>query len=155
MVLLAEMTMADLANDGEIDTADFLSRVLDLRRLGFHVLISEFFRYFRVRQYLARYSREPVGIVTDLDGFGEIVRDDYYEGLDGGILEGLGKLFPARTTAYVYPRIRPQTGRKTGRRKPVRLADLPVADHLRPVVSYLHERGQLVVIDDFEPPSVT
>jgi len=142
-VFLAEMTMADLANDGEVDTGDFLSRVLNLRSLGFHVLISEFFRYFRVRQYLARHTPGPVAIATDIDGFGDIVREDYYEGLSGGILEALGKLFPPETTVYVYPML------KDGRK--ITLDDMPIADHLRPLVAYLRERGLVVAIDDFDP----
>ena len=142
-LFLAEITMSELANEGEIDTVDFLSRIQLLSNLGFHVLISEFFRYFRVRQYLARYSRKHVAIVTDVTGFGEIVREKYYEGLSGGILEGLGKLFPPGTTAYVYP-IR-------DRGRVITLDDMPIADHLRPLIAYLRERGHVVSADDYEP----
>lgn len=142
-VFLAEMTMADLANEGEVDTGDFLTRVLTLRLLGFHVLISEFFRYFRVRQYLARHTPGPVAFVTDVDGLGDILREDYYEGLSGGILEALGNLFPPATTAYVFPKV------KEGRT--VTLDDIPIADHLRPLVTYLRERGHLEAVDDFDP----
>jgi hypothetical protein len=142
-VFLAEMTMADLANDGEVDTADFLSRVLELRSLGFHVLISEFFRYFRVRQYLARHTPGPVAIVTDTDGFADIIREDYYDGLSGGILEALGNLFPPDTVAYIYPEIK-EGGTAT-------LDTMPIADHLRPLVAYLRERGHVVAVDDFDP----
>lgn len=144
-IFLAEMTMADLANDGEIDTADFLSRVRELRTLGFYVLISEFFRYFRVRQYLARHTPGPVAIVTDVDAFSDIIREDYYDGLSGGILEALGKLFPAETIAYVYPASK---GGET-----VTLDDMPIVDHLRPLVSYLRERGHLIAINDFNTSS--
>ncbi len=140
---LAEMTMAELANDEKIDTSKFLSRVTNLCAGGFHVLISEFFRYFRVRQYLARYTREPVAIVTNIDGFGEIFREDYYDGIRGGILEGLGQMFPKPTVAYVYP--------KLANDGPVALDDLSIADHLRPLLAYLRERGQVVPVDDYQP----
>ena len=95
-IALAEITRLELVNEGEIDTSDFLSRIDQLSKLDCYVLISEFFRYFRVRQYLAMHSKEPVAIVTDANGFREIVREEYYDGLDGGMLEGLGKLFPPR-----------------------------------------------------------
>lgn len=142
-VFMAEITMADLANDGEVDTSDFLSRVLELRTLGFHVLISEFFRYFRVRQYLTHHTTGAVAIVTDVDGFSDIIRENYYEGLSGGILEALGKLFSPGTNAYVYPVLR--EGRI------VTLDDMEIADHLRPLVSYLRERGHVIAIKDFIP----
>lgn len=141
-VFLAEMTMAELANDGEIDTADFLSRVNTLSTLGFHVLISEYFRYFRVRQYLARYTKAPVAIVTDIDGFGDVMREDYYEGLDGGLLESLGQLFPADTTVYVYPKL--EDGRI------VTLDDMEIADPVRPLLSYLRGRGQVIPLTDID-----
>lgn len=142
-VLLAEITMADLANDGEIDTSDFLARVLQLRSLGFHVLISEFYRYFRVRQYLARHTPGPIAMVMDVDGFRSILSEEDYAGLSGGMLEGLGQLFPPNTTAYVYPK--PADG------KLITLDDMPIEKHLQPLVDFLRERGHIVPVDDFKP----
>ena len=142
-MFLAEMTMAGGANAGDIDTAEFLARVEALTARGFHVLVSEFFRYFRVRQFFARYTRAPVGFVTDVSGFADIMREDYYDGLDGGILEGLGKTFPAPTTAYVFP------ARKNA--EAVTLDDMPVDDHLRPLLAYLRERGNVVGLGDDDP----
>lgn len=142
-ICLAEITMSELANEGEIDTADFLSRIDQLSKLGFYVLISEFFRFFRVRQYLALYTQQPVGFVTDVDEFGEIVREDYYEGLNGGILEGLGQLFPPSTTVYVCPAAHED--------QLVRLDDMAIADDLRPLISFLRGRNYVVPADDFDP----
>ena len=142
-VFLAEMTMAKPANDTEIDTREFLSRVNALTARGFHVLISEFFRYFRVRQYFARYTRAPVAIVTDVNGFADIMREEYYEGLSGGLLESLGQLFPRDTTLYVFPQ-----GAGDNR---VTLDTMPIPDNLRPLVAYLRDGGMVVPIDDFDP----
>ena len=140
-ILMAEMTMAAIVNEDGIDTGDFLERVNALSALGFHVLISEFFRYFRVRQYLARHSQEPVAFVMGVDGFARIMHEDFYDGLEGGILEGLGRLFPAGTTAYIYPE-------HDGGRL-VTLDDMPVKAHLKPLIDYLRERGQVVPVNEF------
>jgi len=142
-VLLAEMTMAKPANDAEIDTGDFLVRVNALTKRGFHVLISEFFRSFRVRQYFARYTSAPVAIVTDVNGFADIMREDYYEGLSGGLLEALGQLFPRDTTLYVFP-----AGDGDNQ---VTLDTLPIAANLQPLVAYLRDGGMVVPVDDFDP----
>jgi hypothetical protein len=139
---LAELTMAQLANDKKVDTTEFLARVNRLSDAGYHVLISEFFRYFRVRQYLGRYTREPVAIVTDIEGLGDIFCEEYYEGLSGGILEGLGKLFPDSTVAYIYPQ-----GQFAG---PNMVKGLPVADNLQLLLTYLQDRGQIVLVDDYD-----
>lgn len=139
---LAELTMAQLANDKRVDTSEFLARVNRLSNAGYHVLISEFFRHFRLRQYLGRYSREPVALVTDIEGLGEIFCEDYYDGMPGGVLAGLGHLFPASTVAYIYP-----TGQFASLSA---IDDLPIDDQLRPLFDYLHERGQIVLVDDYE-----
>ncbi len=142
VICLAELTMAELANDEEIDTNDFLARVNRLADAGYYVLISEFFRHFRVRQYLARYSREPVVLVVNTAELGEILCEDFYSGIPGGILEGLGLLFPRPTVAYVYP--------EAGRAGTVALDKLPIADNLRPLLAYLRACGQIVPVDERE-----
>jgi hypothetical protein len=142
LICLAELTMAELANDEEIDTADFLARVNRLAEAGYYVLISEFFRHFRVRQYLARYTREPVVLVIDTAELGEILCEDFYSGITGGVLEGLGLLFPKPTVAYVYP--------EGAGDKAVALDTLPIADTLRPLLTYLRACGQIVPVDERE-----
>ena len=88
------------------------------------------------------HSKEPVAIVTDANGFREIVREEYYDGLDGGMLEGLGKLFPPATTAYVFP---------TCEEACVQTLDsIPLESDLRPLVEFLRGRGLVVPADDFD-----
>ena len=139
-VQLAELTMAPNANEGEIDAAEFLERVRVLASIGFHVLVSEYFRYFRVRQFLARYTKGAVSIVTDVDGFADILREEYYDGLDGGMLEALGKLFTPPATVFVYPML-------DGKRV-VTLDTMPVADRIRPIFDYLRGRGFVRPLDE-------
>ncbi len=146
ILCLAEITMAATEDREAIKTADFLSRVKILSGLGFHVLISEFFRYFRVRQFIAHYTSHPFAIVTDTTGFDDIIHEDYYDGLDGGMLEGLGKLFIQNATMYVCP------PRGTG--TPLTLDQMPIAGHLLPLITYLRERGHIIAADDFDPAAV-
>jgi len=142
---LAELTMAQLANDKKVDTTDFLSRVNRLSAAGYHVLISEFFRHFRLRQYLARYTREPVAMVDDIEGLGDMFCEEYCDGLTGGVLEGLGQLFPADTIAYIYPH-----GQGGGQADGMALGDMPVADEVRPLLTYLHDRGHIVLVEGYD-----
>lgn len=140
-LFLAEMTMAEGENGGDIDTSVFLDRVQRLNDAGYFVLISEFFGDFHIRQYFLRYTEKPAAIITDVRGFERIMNEKLYDGLDGGILEGLGKLFPPDTTAYVYPAAGTDGG--------TIFETLNVADHLRPLVDFLSERRQVVPIADF------
>ena len=142
IVRLAEVTMRELTKTGNVETTNYIERIEELAKRGFHVLISEFVSNYFVRQYIAHYTSAPVGIVTDVKGFQEIFRPEVYDGLDGGILEGLGKLFPDGTTAYVYPTV------EDGKR--LTLDAMEFAESLRPLSVYLRGLGRLVSADDFE-----
>lgn len=104
MVTLAEITMAKLVAGDVIDPKDFLARVDMLSALGFNVLISNYVRFFRLREYLARYTGRQIGIVLGVDNILDIFDEKYYEGMEGGILEAFGKLFPGDSKMYVYPK---------------------------------------------------
>lgn len=139
---LTELTMAQLANDQTIDTGDFLDRTKRLSEAGFHVLISGFFRHFRVTQYLTGNTRKPVVLVINAEELSEIFIEDYYEGLSGGILEGLSQVFSKSTVVYVYP--------DSAHPSLTSLDDLPVDPALQPLLTYLQDRNQIVLVDDFE-----
>ncbi len=134
---LAEITMAKPSRTHRVDTTNFLSRITNLSANGFHVLISQFPLYAQLRQHLAHYSKQPVGLITDVDGLAEIFREKAYAGLPGGILEGLGLLFPEPTVAYVYP-----TSGDDG--QVATLDETPIAEHLKPLLAFLRERERIV-----------
>lgn len=159
-VRLAELTMARGANVDAIDTSEFLDRVRMLSALGFHVLVSEYFRAFRVRQFLARYTKGAVAFVTDTAGFSDLIREDLYEGLSGGMLEAMGMLFTPPATVYVHPPIgSPGNGGgggngsagNNGSGAPLTLDRLDIAEPLRPLVAYLRGRGLVAPLDDTDP----
>ncbi len=56
--VLAEITMRNLQANGEIDLRDFLARVDVLAACGMTVLISDYFEYYRLAAYLAKYSKK-------------------------------------------------------------------------------------------------
>ena len=103
IVSLAEVTMNSLISGDNVDGADFLARIDLLASQGYTVMISDYLRYFRLRAYLRRYTQKPIGIVLSVRDFHYLFDEKYYEGLEGGILEAFGKLFPDNTFVYVYP----------------------------------------------------
>ena len=110
IVTLAEITTAQLISGGKVDPHDFLARVDSLTSLGYTVIISNYLRYFRLQAYLRRYTRKMVGIVLGIPNLRDIFAPQYYEGLEGGILEAFGKLFSDNTRLYVYPALDDKTG---------------------------------------------
>ncbi len=103
--IVTELTLSELAHGGDVDDADFLARVDLMNELGYTVLVSDYFRFFRLRSWLRRYNQNPMGIMLSVLDFDSLFNEDFYDGLEGGILEGMGKLFSDNTYVYIYPSI--------------------------------------------------
>lgn len=100
---VAEITMAELGADGKVDDRNFLARVDLLTMLGQSVLISDYLRFFRLRSWIRNFTKKRLAITLSVHDLGKIFDPAYYEGLEGGILEALGKLFSDDTVVFVYP----------------------------------------------------
>jgi len=131
VVVLMEMTLENLLDDGQVDHADFLARVDILRALGRTVLISKFGEYYRLAGYLFRYTTRAIGLVMGVPSLIEIFNEKYYTKLEGGILEALGRMFKGGLKLYVYPMIDEATG------KIITATQIKVARNLRSLFRYL------------------
>src|SRR5882757_5282477 len=98
-----EITMRNLLAGGQIDLTDFLARAEILAAAGKTVLISDYFEYYRLAAYLTRYTTEPIAVTMGAASLQELFTEQYYAGLEGGILEAFGKLFTKDLRIYVYP----------------------------------------------------
>ena len=105
LLSVAEITMSELASDSEQDDASFLARVDLLVKLGFHVLISDYLRFFRLRSWIRNYTENRIGIVLSAHDINPLFDESFYDGLEGGILAAMGKLFSDDTNVFVYPAI--------------------------------------------------
>lgn len=84
---------------------DLISRVSLLNSLGYTVMVSNYTRYFSLRAYFRQYTNLQIGIVLGMINIKQIFDESMYEGVEGGILEGFGKLFPDNTRLFVYPEL--------------------------------------------------
>ncbi|MDX2283451.1 MAG: TonB-dependent receptor [Bacteroidia bacterium] len=104
MVVVSELTLANLTADGKIDDKDFLDRVDILSSLGQTVMISNYHEYYRLVSYLTQFTRDrKIGIVLGTYSLEQIFQEQYYQDLRGGILEAFGILFGSNVKLYVYP----------------------------------------------------
>ncbi len=102
--VLFEMTMRNLKGENSIiDYEDFLARIDVITSLGHNVLVSNYFEFFNLSEYFRRYTQKPIGIVLGINNLIEIFDEEYYDNLDGGILEALGRLFKSNIKMYIYP----------------------------------------------------
>ncbi len=103
-IVLAEISLNDpLGNDLNVPEEDLVVRIQLLNALGYSVMVSDYTRYFSLRAYFRQYTNHQIGIVLGMINVREIFDEDRYAGVEGGILEGFGKLFPDNTRLYVYP----------------------------------------------------
>ncbi len=150
IVSLMEITMHNLQAvggpaSGDIDLRDFLARVDVLAACGKTVLISDYFEYYRLAAYLARYTKKMIGITMGAGSLCELFDEKYYARLDGGILESFGRLFKNDLKLYIYPLLDRTTGALTT------VENLQVAPELRKLYEYLVERGCIEQLHNYNP----
>lgn len=170
------MTVYELAltprKDGRsTDTGDFLGRIDTLTALGHRVLVSNYFEYYRLSSYFRRFTREPIGIVMGIKNLLDVYEESYYQSLDGGILEAMGRLFKDQVSLLVYPRLsdtgtafaqetadsvakglRPlEPPRAEDGAAIITTANLKVEPALRHLHHHLLARGYLQSLADFDP----
>lgn len=141
---LMEITMRNLLASGAIDLNDFLARADVLAAVGKTVLISDYFEYYRLAAYLGRYTSEPIAITMGISSLLELFTEQYYSGLEGGILEAFGRLFTRDLRVYVYP----LRDKVTGALKTVENIEMPL--ELRSLYRHLVERGRIKQLDNFD-----
>jgi hypothetical protein len=146
VIPLMEITMRNLLAGGDdVDRRDFLARAELLAACGMTVLISDYFEYYRLAAYLARQTKERIGIVMGVPSLIELFDEKYYTQLPGGTLESFGRLFKNDLKLFIYP-----LSRKKGDELQT-VNTVKVTPELAPLYDYLIKRGSFVNLDNFNP----
>lgn len=166
-VVLMEMTLHSVLEDATLAHKDFLDRVDLLSTLGKPVLISNFGRYYRLVEYLSRYTQKMKGIALGIPSLRGIFDEKFYTDLSGGLLESLGRLFKDQTKLYVYPARETSAGglpaanipasdsgiwlRESTGNEIVTTENLNVASNLRHLYAHLIENSYITGIKNYNP----
>ena len=144
-IVLAEISLNDAyGKDLMVPEDDLLARVSLLNSLGYSVMVSDYTRYFSLRAYFRQFTAMQIGIVLGMVNVKEIFDEKRYVGVEGGMLEGFGKLFPDHTHLFVYPELK-----STGE-----LADfttIEVEPHMRYLYKHLLENQFIFGINCSDP----
>jgi hypothetical protein len=120
-LVLFELTMQNLmqntsqggpqavSQDGDINEPDFLDRVNSLCTLGGHVLVSNFTLFYKMKRYLRQYTSKPMVLIVSASRLQGLFDGTHYKDLEGGLLEGMGKLLDSQTRLYIYPHKTPES----------------------------------------------
>ena len=144
IVELMEITMRNLLSAGDIDLRDFLARADLLATAGRIVLISDYFEYYRLAAYLGRYTSEPIAVTMGVASLKDLFTEQYYSGLEGGILEAFGRLFTKNLRIYVYPLLDQAT------QELVTSENIPMPDELKNLYRHLVDRGRIRQLDNYD-----
>jgi hypothetical protein len=146
VVVLMEMTLRSLTTgQGDIDHRDFLDRVDILGALGQNVLISNYARFFKLANYLFRYTKKRIGIAIGAPTLRELFIERFYTDLEGGILEACGRMFKNDLKLYLYPMNDPRSGEL------VTAAKFLPDPHLRHLFLYLREKRFIEDLQGYDP----
>ena len=139
-----EITMKNLMATGEIDYRDFLARADMLGACGLPVLISNYFEYYRLAEYLRRYTSAKIGITMGATSLGQLFDEKYYTELGGGILESFGRLFKNDLKLYIYP------FKEKSEDELITTKTLKIADDLKQLYGHLISRGCIEDLDNYD-----
>ncbi|MBL8290652.1 MAG: TonB-dependent receptor [Bryobacterales bacterium] len=144
VVQLMEINLRQLLGGGNLDLRDFLTRADLLGAAGKTVLVSDYFEYYRLASYLTRYTSEPIAVTMGVPSLLDLFKEEYYSGLEGGILEAFGKLFTKNMRIYVYPYRNPATGvLQTA-------SAVALPEDQRDIFEHLEKRGRIKAIQNFD-----
>ncbi|MCJ7757032.1 MAG: TonB-dependent receptor, partial [Gillisia sp.] len=144
-VVIFEITLSNLKNEGEIDEEDFMARADLLCSLGQTVMISNFQEYYRVVEYFSQHTKERMGLTMGIKTLVDIFDEKYYRHLSGGILEAFGKLFFKNLKIYLYPSKDPETGKITTSE------NLKLHPRMVELYQFFKKNGRVVDIVDYDP----
>ena len=141
--VLFEITLNNLKSEGDINEKDFLDRVDVLCSIGQTVMISNYQRYYKLLDYFGRFTNERLGIILGLTNLQEIFDPQYYRNLNGGILEGVGRMFNRDVKVYVYP-YKPDTKSSLKTTK-----NLSIQPRIKPLYDFFIFNKRIIDLKDY------
>jgi uncharacterized membrane protein YgcG len=109
------------------------------------VMLSNYRRYFKLAAYLSTFTQEAIVIAMGVPTLRELFKEKHYADLDGGLLEGFGRLLKFDLKVYVYPTVDPKTGTL------VTASDMKVEDPgVQKLYDYILERGAIVPVEHYD-----
>lgn len=144
-IIIFEITLSNLKASGEIDEQDFMDRAELLSSLGHYVMISKFQEYYKLVEYLNKYTKNKIGLTMGVNNLVAIFDEKYYRHLSGGILEAFGKLFFKDLKVYLYPMKDANTGQI------MTSNNLKVHPRMKELYKFFKYNSKVMDIIDYDP----
>jgi hypothetical protein len=143
-VSLAEISTKSVLDSTPYSLDDRLARIDTLSAVGLPVLVTDLPEFYRLEAYLSRYSKRDLLFVVGAELLAQAFREEYYEKLEGGAFEGLGRLFKRWVRFVVYPARQRQTNIL------LTAENVKVSPRMRHLLQYLLEGGQVEPLREYQ-----
>jgi hypothetical protein len=101
-IALYELTTLPMHGKPIDDDAELLRRIEPFRAAGAPIAVTRFKESFNLTTYLRRYTTQPLRFALGISTLVELFNVTYYQKLDGGLLEAMGKMLADNVRIYVY-----------------------------------------------------
>lgn len=103
LVVLSEITLNNLATDGDYENKEFLDRADILCSLGHTVMISNCHKHDVLVNYLDRCKPQSIGIILGVLNIIELFNEKHYKNAAGELLHYFGEIFMRNVKMLLYP----------------------------------------------------
>ena len=139
--LLFEITLSNLMSEGQLDERDFLDRADILCSLGYTVMISNYKKYYKLCEYLSRYTDLRLGFIIGVDNLIEMFEEKYYRNLNGGIMEAFGIMITRDIKFYLYPY------QSDSKKELLNSKNIPIHPRAKSIYKYLFNNKRIEDLD--------
>jgi hypothetical protein len=102
-VYVLELTLNNILRAQQSTDDEVLTVVEQLCKFGHNILVSNYSEFFRLTEYLRRFSKAPIGFIVSANLLPLLLEDVRYKLLEGGVLEASARLFQQNVRLLTYP----------------------------------------------------
>ncbi len=100
-IALLEVSLNSVLDSKDTDDSEQLHRIKHLLKEFGGVMVTSFSETYQLAQYLHRYTSEPIRFAMGVSSLMQIFDEKYYEELDGGVVEALGRFLSQNMKLYI------------------------------------------------------
>ena len=98
-----EFTLDNRLKNEKVSVEEAIQKVKMILALNLPVLITRFPLFYEMKEFIRLASNKPLAIVIGATHLDKLFDEKFYLDLNGGLLEGMGKLLDKSTRLYIYP----------------------------------------------------
>ena len=142
-MIMAELTLEYLSQDGTIDRGDFLSRAELLCAMNKQVIVSRYTDHQSLMDYLSDFRIKKLALLVGVRELCQSIVDKYREHKDGKLLTEFGNLFSNNIRVYVYPAL------FDNMHDLMTLENMPIPEEISFLVKFLIDHQLIVQIKNY------